>query len=270
VRVESSLSERESVSVASEVIMSDNCGISMRCLTVPKAGETRSDDFVAVSPSDEGGLLCVSDGATESSYSAEWAEILVNGLRRWSGDFINERPELEALLHNLQEEWNEIVPWDRLRELGYPFLPKAQRGAHASVLAVRIRDGLWEAVAVGDCNLFIIDRAARCVLSWPAQRHTEFGSSPVLLSSILGANGLVLDNWLRTIAGKLLPGETLIICSDAVAAFLLERNDPCLWDELLCIDALDNQFFGTWIDAMRSRGMKNDDCSVAIADREPI
>lgn len=79
----------------------------------------------------------------------------------------------------------------------------------------------WSAIAVGDSNIFILDRSGRLLRSFPISRAEAFGGRPNVIRSRppnIGPKGARI----RT-HGVLSLGGMIILASDAVAAWLRGR-----------------------------------------------
>lgn len=76
--------------------------------------------------------------------------------------------------------------------------------------------------------------------------------------------------WWKT--GEWEKGCQIVICTDAVAAYLLrcEETELPQWNELIIVQTL--QEFAAWVEKARDTGMRNDDSTVAIvrvAENQP-
>jgi hypothetical protein len=246
----------------------------IHAFSVPKYGHKERENEDAVAFDAQAGWLAVADGATEASYSREWAEILAESIstatkkpgnikERMLERLIPSR-RLGSMVADLQQKWYDQVPWDRLEDLGWLFVEKAQQGALATFLAVRIEEQKWAAIGIGDCNLFIVGKNGIVKLSVPAETADEFGTSPSLVPSMPGpqVKQALSSLWRKT--GKWQPDESLIVCTDAVAAYLLYavEKDASIMERLLAIET--TKEFAHWVQGARSTGMRNDDATVAL------
>lgn len=242
----------------------------IQAFSSPKQGNRDRENEDAVAFDNREGWLAVADGATEASYSREWAEILAESLTPGTSmadrvlETLLPSRRLGSLVANLQQRWYAQVPWERLEDLGWLFVEKAQQGAMATFLAVRIEDQRWTAMGIGDCNLFIVSPDKGVRLSVPAQTAAEFGTSPSLVPSMPGpmVKRALQSLWRKT--GKWKPMEHMIVCTDAVAAYLLyaAQDDTSLLDSLFAVQTTE-EFFD-WVNRARADGMRNDDATVAI------
>lgn len=237
-------------------------GLTVDSFSVQKAGNepAENEDACAVRKHYPGGYrVAVADGATESSFSQLWASLLVE-------NFVNgsslDPEELLASLPELRKTWNEHVG---KRDLPWYAKEKAQMGAFAAFLGLTVDLELqrWHAVAIGDCNLFLVDSGGpglRLVDAFPLVESKSFGMSPYLLGTSEERSKEASEH-IITATGCLRPGDTFFLTSDALAAWLFskyEKETP-LWDTLA---ALDESSFAAMIDGARDDGLHNDDSTL--------
>ena len=209
----------------------------------------------------------ISDGASESAFAREWADVLTDA-------FVTLPPDIRSLtedslydwLSSAQEEWHGGVPWDRIPWHGEA---KARRGAFATLLGLTVgvapdmsRRLGWQAVAVGDSCLFLI-RDGQLSLSFPLDDAAQFDNSPSLVCSNPDNARDLWQNVQRS-RGECEAGDTFILASDALACWLLSRNAEGKkpWETLL---ALDRSKWSAWVGEQRSAGLlRNDDATLVI------
>ncbi len=241
---------------------------------LPKAGnrpEEYEDSSLVVYPQHMGvsgrrtARVSVSDGASESAFAREWANILTNA-------FVERPPDISRLTEDslrdwlapAQEEWRDAVPWDRIPWHGEA---KARAGAFATLLGLIVRSApdepqrlSWQALAVGDGCLFVV-RDDRLQFSFPLEDAAEFDNNPALVCSNPDNAGELWGRLHRS-RGKCVPGDLLILASDALACWFLARNDEGQrpWETLLALDSLG---WEAWVEEQRSAGtMRNDDTTL--------
>ena len=209
----------------------------------------------------------VSDGASESAFAREWANVLVDALVSLPPDMrgLTEDSMLDWLAP-AQDEWRDGVPWDRIPWHGEA---KARAGAFATLLGliVATRSGnsrrlSWRAVAVGDSCLFVV-RDGRLSLSFPLGDAAQFDNSPTLVCSNPDNAGELWEN-VRRSDGECVAGDLFILASDALACWFLERNaeGEKPWKTLLALDA---SGWPAWVEEQRRAGlMRNDDTTMVI------
>ncbi len=230
-----------------------------------KAGNRREEyeDAWAVRGSDSprAARVAVTDGATEASFSALWAVLLAEAWvrSRTTG------PDFPARLGPARRLWARKV---RGRRLPWYAEEKARRGAYAAFLGVALvpRTGAFRAVAVGDCNLFLLrglGPGLRLERAFPRERSEEFGSSPFLLGSVSRPD----DDPARhvRVTEGVVPGDgLLLLASDALSAWLLrreERGEPA-WEAVSPLGVRDGLEFEALVEAAREDGCRNDDMTL--------
>jgi len=257
----------------------------IRAFSVPKNGssEGENEDAVACNPLHQ--WMAIADGATEASYSRQWARVLADGfaVSRLMGEFPPPHDQLTRVLGMLQSRWHALVPWERLEQRGWLFLHKAELGAFATFMGVKFSGPSWQALGVGDCNLFAVTADGCVRFSGPAQSPEEFGNTPALIPSVPGPGVTKVLESVWTHSSTALRGESIVCSTDAVAAYLLasltrktaqgprhrhrrrQRQLPnsAALAALLQVRTLEE--FSTWVDGARVSGMRNDDSTVTIA-----
>ena len=211
----------------------------------------------------------VADGASESAFAREWANIL-------TGAFVDRPPDLDGLtedslsawLLSAQGKWHSAIPWDRLPWHGEA---KARAGAFATLLGLIVGSTpedpqrlCWQALAVGDSCLFVV-REGRLQVSFPLGDADEFDNSPALVCSN-PANAAGLWESVRLSSGECAPGDLLILATDALARWFLASHAASEkpWKTLL---ALDTPAWDSWIKEQRRAGsMHNDDTTLIIIE----
>ena len=174
----------------------------------------RCEDAVAA---DRDGLrFAIADGATEGLDSKRWARYLT---KAWVSPStakldMSVLPEYVSLLGERQgQRWVS-------RELPWYLEEKSRDGAFAAFLGLDLhRSPTWEAIAIGDCCLFV-ERAGSLIESFPLSSPEQFGSRPILLPSMVSR----FPNYrhaLRMKSGGLQAGDRLLLMSDAIACWYL-------------------------------------------------
>lgn len=178
--------------------------------SLPKDGHRRVENEDAFSYRPSIGRFAIADGATESSYSGAWARMLVEAMAtpgrllpdipllqdRWAGGFLND----------------PTLPWYSRA--------KAEQGAFATLLILQIRsEGTWQCAAIGDSCLFV-SRPGE-IEAFPLSDVSEFGTSPDLIGS-RPASIAGLEGRLRHRSGQWVTGDSFLLATDAVAAYVVE------------------------------------------------
>lgn len=230
------------------------------------------------------GRFVVCDGATTSSYSAEWANLLANL-------FIASPPQniaqadLHAWLARIQEQWSQEIPWDKL---DYFSQRKAQMGAYATLAGMCLEPPAefngrlgWEreeikvriSVVEDSCSLLL--RNDKIERSWPYITSSQFQGPPYAVASLPENNRRLAQYW-KTEEIKAQPGDLFILATDAISQFLMRRfeQDPQGWQEartwlhdLLSIPETKDaeSRFADFVEQMRSgRDLRNDDVAIIL------
>lgn len=233
---------------------------SIEAFSCQKAGNARSEyeDAWAIRGSDSPTRcrVAVADGATESSFSALWAALLVESFVRGRAH----GPEFFNRLGAIRRLWRRKI---RGRPLPWYAAEKARRGAYAAFVGASLNavNRGWRAVAIGDCCLLHVSGNRELSRSFPLTRSEEFGSSPFLVGSVKKADDDPLP-YVRVTEGLLEPEDTLFFASDALAAWLLrcaERGEPA-WAEIEGIRTQEE--FERLVARAREDGTRNDDMTL--------
>jgi hypothetical protein len=199
----------------------------------------------------------VADGATETSFAASWARLLV---RSYCRSQLSPR-SLPRHLPRLRASWKAIAC---SRPLPWYAEEKLRSGAYSALAGLSVREdagGLsWSACSVGDCCLFQV-RGDELLTSFPLAGSTDFTSRPHLLSSIPNGG----ESTLATAFGSAAHGDHFLLMTDALSAWFLASHEAGEqpWRKLYCSDAFDGGPFECWIDRMRmEKKIRNDDVTL--------
>ncbi len=187
-----------------------------------KAGnaEDEYEDAYAFSPPKWDRLrefrCAVADGATETSFSGSWAEIL-------AGTFASgrlERVTPEALAP-LAVAWRaEIDARTRAKPLPWYAQAKLEQGAFSSLIGLTIRaSGRWRALCVGDSCLFHV-RPRQAIWAFPYYLPEQFGNRPMLISTDPAVNVGLQPQSAR---GRWQEGDFFLLMTDALAHFFISQ-----------------------------------------------
>ena len=209
--------------------------------------------------------VSVSDGASESAFAREWANILTNAFVYRPLDISGlTEGSLHDWLAPAQERWRGDIPWGSIPWHGEA---KARAGAFATLLGLMISSPpdapqclSWQALAIGDSCLFVV-REDRLQVSFPLEDTAQFDNYPALVCSNPDNTG---DLWegVRRHSGECRAGDLFVLASDALACWFLARNDEGQkpWETLM---ALDLSEWASWVEEQRSAGaMRNDDTTL--------
>jgi hypothetical protein len=170
---------------------------TIRAFWLPEAGNSPAEYEDAFWPTDSRGpmplpiRLAVGDGATETSFSASWARLLVEdyGMGHLTDEMLPER------LPPLRDRWMESVSREPLRWYAEE---KLRAGAFSSLVGLTILPGSeaesvgggWKAMAIGDSCLFQV-RGDKLICAFPLDRTYKFDNRPILIpSGSVGDEGL--------------------------------------------------------------------------------
>ena len=241
-------------------------------LYAPKIKETERDyqdhfDFRVQQTTNLTVSAAIADGATDSAFTARWAQELTRLFVESPPS--NDEGDLSAIsewLKPAQDAWHDSVPWDRVPWHG---IDKAQRGAVATFLGLTIKsadDGQLKirSIAVGDCELIIIDSKDQMTMKFPVKKASEFNNRPDLICSNPKGNQ-ALDALVKRTTASISLHDRVILTTDAMAEWLLrEESSPTICRQ---ISQMDNTEFAAWLESERNCGrIKNDDTTIAIIE----
>lgn len=203
----------------------------MRCVVkvfhVPKRGNTESeyeDAFWPLTPLDQNELksfdLAVADGATETSFSGEWARLLTRAF----GKGLFSKWEQAKVLTACQRVWKTTVG---SKPLPWYAEAKLASGAFAALIGLTITDSpdlkCWTSFAVGD-SCMVQSRSGRIVESFPLKQSADFNSRPLLISSVASNNGDIAKHF-PSAEGTWEHGDEFFLMTDALACWFLKRAE---------------------------------------------
>jgi hypothetical protein len=169
----------------------------------------------------------VTDGATDSVFSKQWAQILAAayGAGEWA-----EELRAESLV-NGQAQWQAFVS---KQELPWYAEEKVQLGAFSAFVGLTIlNDGQqWRAVAVGDSCLFHT-RDGKVLDAFPITKSTDFSNFPYLLASLPEKNQGVFEKKSLRTDGRWESGDVFLLMSDALAAWFLQQVEGGYGEQLI-------------------------------------
>jgi hypothetical protein len=200
----------------------------------------------------------VADGAGSSAFSGYWAALLTQS---FVAEPIRSEAELVERLPALTQRWNAHV---FRRNIPWHALERAARGAYAALAGVEVAAGepaAWRGLALGDSCVVHV-RAGAILSSTPIAASDAFTNEPVLISTDAERNeGIAAE--LRLFGGELLPGDTLLLATDALAQFALaacESGAPAIDALLRSLESGDAA-----IEEGRTRGtLRNDDVAAIV------
>jgi hypothetical protein len=217
--------------------------------------------------------LGVADGATESAFSRQWAELLAAEMVKgplFTSLFRPGRDWRPGLSH-IRRAWHDGV---NRGDLPWYLEQKIDEGAFATVLGVQFTERAsrnWtrrtthlRAVAVGDTCLFHV-RGGTLVRGFPLGTAKAFNSRPCLVGTRPVTDHALIQHIHRHQA-TYVAGDRFYLATDALAHFVLtqvEQGVP-VWDQIdeVVGDAAPGAF-GDWVNRVRGQGlMRNDDVTL--------
>lgn len=208
--------------------------------------------------------FAISDGATESSFSREWSDLLVSAYKDKPFDKDHLSETINAISFSWQSMANAIeLPWYAEQ--------KAETGAFATFLGLTINreENIFNSVAIGDCTLFQI-RNDETLITFPVTTIEEFGNTPNLLAS----NQIYqteLEKTVTYLIGSIQPNDLIIVATDALAAWIFKQKDAGEkpWIHLVNILEKEKEDFESWLNIQRKDNeIKNDDVTLLIVKFE--
>jgi len=195
--------------------------------------------------------FAVADGASAAYRAREWAMQLVEYYVKAPPPPNADEDVVLQWFAKLANSWqddsngNEPTFWYQQNA--------ERRGSFAAFLGAGFSHShaglVWHSVAVGDCCLFHI-RENVLMTAFPVSNPADFGRSPDLVPSAAQSLGR-LRNRVRVTSGNAVPGDLFLLCSDALAKFLLAeapRGEP-VWTAVKSI--ADNEDFARLIRYLR-------------------
>lgn len=240
-----------------------------QALRLGKQGNTAEEYEDAGAGDASNGRFAVADGASEASFAASWARLLVKRFVSHPGKPWHKLDWIEPL----RKQWAAAV--DGL-ELPWYAEEKRDLGAFATFLGLVFRPsavgkhGYWRALSVGDCCLFHT-RGGRLTHSFPLTKSTDFGSAPQLLRS-RGSDATHAPHQLAH--GRWHAQDRFLLMTDALAQWFLFRleqgKDPLAEISHLLTEDSPQDVFADWIAERRAKSvLRNDDVTLIVVDVEP-
>jgi len=220
--------------------------------------ESECEDVIAVDL--ETGRFAVADGATEAFDARSWAERLA---QRWvqAGSTLTAeefRKWVAAEGRELRDSWEGL-------NLAWYSEEKARTGSFAAFVGLEIdlrsKGPSWKAIALGDACL-VHCRSGALLKSFPLSRSESFNAAPVLVASDSSLHESAMQS-LVVESGSCECGDVLLLLSDAVASWYLQRLEQNDLDPDTFLRMAENEELNRFFDDQRSTGkMRNDDLAV--------
>ena len=161
-----------------------------------------------------------------------------------------------------QHAWHKSVQWDSVPWHG---IDKARQGAVATFLGITIQPNddhtlTIQSIAVGDCELFVIDPNDQVTFNFPLADASHFNNRPDLICS-QPKNNVNLDQQVKRATISILPHDRVILTTDALAEWMLTKDtSPAMYRQIL---QMNNDQFKAWLQSERDyRNIKNDDATI--------
>ena len=220
----------------------------------PKAGNAAQEYEDAYAVEEAALRFAVADGASETSFARQWAELLVDR-------FVHEPPAPEALrewVAPMQAAWSGA---NQPKATAWYAETKAREGAFSSLLGVAIDRDRWRAMAIGDSCLFVV-RSGKIATAFPLERAEQFSNRPLLLSSVARANQGVWEE-VRLEEGELQGKDQLLLMTDALAQWFLVEAEMGRRPWAALARAANQESFSAFVDMLRASGaLRNDDTTL--------
>jgi hypothetical protein len=228
--------------------------IAWRAWSLCKRGNQSDEYEDAFAANPEAGRFAVADGASESSFAGLWARLLVEGYTRR----LEKTAGVPSWIAGLGRRWAQEVDH---RPLPWYAEEKRQQGAFAAFLGLRLTQGRWRTLAVGDSCLFQV-RDGELLRTFPLTSSASFGNQP----SLLGSRSTVAAKPLKA-RGEWRPGDRFLLMTDALAQWFLQQMEagkqPATQIENDLDLAKSESIFATWIEDLRERhALRNDDVTL--------
>ena len=250
---------------------------------LPKKGNKLTEYEDALYPKESGlynekqtVTIAVSDGASESLLSGQWAELLVRLCCKDSSIFEN----LDLFIKKACRGWKLWLKcYLRTRERNFKPIkwfeePGLASGAFASLICMKAADGndvdknQWEAISLGDSCLFQV-REDKMIISFPVSSSSEFNNRPYLLASNPQKNSRIMMH-AQKITGKWKKNDTFFLMTDALAAWFLKQVEDGETPWISILDSETTRYEDSLkelVESLRERGaIRNDDVSVIRLD----
>ena len=234
----------------------------MNC-TISKYGNRpdENEDAVLCYPSDVGynqskGIYCaMTDGATQSSFSQQWASLLVKLLVNKVKRYVPNKDTLRIVTLTAQSEWEKYI---KKTDLPWHAQEKIKNGAFSTLLWLSIKKNKKnrkiKVIAVGDSNLIIV-RDNKKLVAYPIENSQDFGNTPTLLCSRTNRNSQINDR-----------------VFDKVTLWEKGENPSMFIAQLAKEGNLDKQQkeFENWIESLRKeKTIRNDDTTLVSIQMPP-
>ncbi|MDQ0871580.1 hypothetical protein QFZ77_000239 [Paenibacillus sp. V4I3] len=201
--------------------------IENTCFSLPKAGN-RKDEYedavgssIFVNKDTAYYRFAIADGASESSFSDIWANLLASGY--CNGKF--ESKHIDKSVSKLSKAWKRKL---NAKNLPWYAEEKLKSGAFSTLAGITFRltdasSAGFDAVAIGDSCIFQV-RGDKIIAFFPLSSIDDFHNRPVLISSNT-VNNIHLKMFVKKWTGTAQTGDTFLLMTDALACWTLTRYE---------------------------------------------
>lgn len=211
--------------------------------------------------------IAISDGVSQSIFSAKWAQLLVTEYT--DSDIM----DISGELPRLQEKWlkfaqAELASLEKTGESTW-MLENClieRQGAAATFCGIKIdRDGKWTGYALGDSCLLEVAEDNKILNIYPAVQN-GFGNSPDYFDSFTEGKGYISE-----ISGKITLNQKLVLVTDPFGELLFnkkrEGTEQNYVSKLLAVESYND--FLALVDSFRTvEKMHNDDSTLVIIEND--
>jgi len=230
---------------------------------LPKAGNTNDEceDAYSIKNTRRSLKVFVADGATESSFAKEWANLLTADLKTIKSFSLT---NIVKRLPKIRNEWKEQVS---KRPLPWYAEIKLEKGAFSTIIGLRInyKKSSFNCFSIGDCCTFHL-RNDEILVSFPIEDEIEFSNNPFLVSTKIDDDDKIAKHFRELKNQKIRKGDYLFVMSDALACWFISKtktNDKP-WNILIGFtEDSSNKSFEKWLKRIRDeKEIKNDDTTL--------
>ncbi len=213
------------------------------------------------------GMAAVCDGVASSIFSGRWAQILASTTVAQPPN-TNDRDALDAWLKNARDAWSQSIDDTAL---AWHQKPKMLDGAAATLLWVQVvasvtPDGIprpyrvWS-FSIGDCCLFHV-RANQVLQTFPIQESAQFEENPQAIRSVFKRSDTVAFEAIETECN---PGDLLVLCTDAVAAWTMRQMEAGTSLDWESIWSMSSEQWQAWVLQLRQENqIRFDDSTIVL------
>lgn len=241
--------------------------MKIRAYITHKLEENNSDcqDYFHINS--ERRKIAISDGVSQSIFSAKWAQMLVKAYTD------SDSEDISTQLPSLQKRWLDFAQseLEKLEKEGEStwMLENClteKQGAAATFCGIKIADdGSWNGYALGDSCLLEIAENNSILHFYPSVKE-DFGNSPDYFDSFTEGKGKLCK-----ISGKISVGQKLLLVTDPFGELLYNRKKKGLESSyvsmLLSLNSYED--FLTLVDELRTKeNMHNDDSTLVVVEND--